>query len=275
VRDLFEPTRGEEVVGVGPLRALRWTATELRAPTTFLLIHGLWDGAHVWRRMGPYLARRGYTSYAVWQRHHHPGADPLQLRGLDIYAYVRDIVAAVASIGRPVLVGHSVGGLIALAVATRCRVPGVAVLSCAAPRGIPTLHRGSFNFAALPHFVPLPFRRGLFLAEFGYVRTVYYSHLADDEARRLYAGLIPEPWRVGVQAAFWPPRVRRRDIKAPILVASGGEDCAIIPWVAHRIARRFRVVPAIYPGRGHLLPIEPGWESVADDLLRWADRLVE
>ena len=30
----------------------------------------------------------------------------------------------------------------------------------------------------------------------------------------------------------------------------------------------------IYPDRAHMLQIEPGWEDVADNLTRWADRFV-
>ncbi len=270
--DIFQPTPTEEVVATGPLRALRWVATDLQAPHTFLMIHGLWSGAHIWRRLGPYLARHGYTTYAVWQRHHQPGANHAQLAGLGIGDYSSDVEAAAREIGEPILVGFSLGGLVAQQVAGRSSAAGVALLASAAPLGIPTLHAGRRTFQAIPKFLGRPIRPGPLRMDFPYARETYFSHLSDAEAH--LAHHVPEPRRIARQVAFWPPRVPASRIRSPVMVAAGTEDRAIIPWVARRLAARYRVIPNMYPGRGHMIPLEPGWEIVGDDLMRWADRFV-
>ncbi len=273
-RDIFQSTSGEEVVSVGPLRALRWRATDLQAPQTFLLIHGIWAGAHVWRRFGPYLAVHGYTTYAVWLRHHHPGADRSQLAGLGIQDYVDDIIAGVAELGAPVLVGHSLGGVVAQAVAAKAEPAGLGLLCSSAPRGMLTLSRLGLTLRAIPKFLGKPFRAGAMPMEFPYARDSAFHRLSDAEAQELLAHHVPAPRRVARQVAFWPPRVPRRHIHCPVLVAAGTDDRLIVPWVANRLAARYQVVPQLYPGRGHMIQLEPGWEVVADDLMRWADRFV-
>ncbi len=274
MHDIFQPTLTEEVVAAGPLRALRWAVTDLQAPHTFLMIHGLWSGAHVWRRLGPYLASHGYTTYAVWQRHHQPGADHAQLEGLGIGDYSSDVEAAARDIGAPILVGFSLGGLVAQQVAARSSAAGLVLLGSTAPWGIPTLQPGLRTLEAIPRFLGRPIRPGPLRMDFPYVRETCFSHLTDAEAEAHLAHHVPEPRRVARELAFWPPRVPASRIRSPVMVAAGTEDRAIAPWVARRLAARYRVIPTLYSGRGHMLPLEPGWEKVGDDLMLWADRFV-
>ena len=239
-----------------------------------MLIHGLWGGAHMWRRMGPYLAANGYAAYAVWLRHHHPGADHRSLHGVGVREIAADVVEAAREIGGPILVGHSVGGLIAQVAAASWEAPGLVLLSSTGPLGILTLHRGWNTFRALPKFVGHPFRSEPSRPEATYMRRMYFNRLEATEAAALSANLVPEPRRFVRQLAFWPPHVPRSSIRCPVLVASGSDDLGVTPWVARRLGARYRVLPMIYPDRAHMLQIEPGWEDVADNLMRWADRFV-
>ena len=229
----------------------------------------------MWRRMGPYLAENGYASHAVWLRHHHPGSDPSQLRGLGIREYAADVVAAAQEIGRPVLVGHSAGGLVAQVAALGSVAPGIALLTSTAPFGIPTLHRGRHSFQALPSFIGRPFSANHFEPDTDYMRRVHLNGVSERDARGILEHLVPEPRRLVRQLAFWPPHVPRSAIRGPVFVAAGSDDLAVTPWVARRLAARYRVVPSIYPGRAHQLQLEPGWEDVANDLMSWTDRFVE
>lgn len=272
--DLFQPTAGEEVVRVGPLRALRWLPTDLRAPSRFLLIHGLWGGAHMWRRMGPHLAAHGYATYAVWLRHHHPGADHRSLHGVGVRELAADVIEAAREIGGPILVGHSVGGLVAQVAASGWEAPGLILMSSAGPLGILTLHRGWATLRALLKFAGHPLRSDPYRPEPAYMRRMFFNRLPAAEAAALSEHLVPEPRRFLRQVAFWPPHVPRSAIRCPVLVASGSEDLGVIPWVARRLGARYRVLPMIYPGRAHMPQLEPAWEDVSNDLMRWADRFV-
>ena len=126
-------------VTIGPLWALHWPAIGRRAPRTLLAIHGVWVGALVWNQVGPYLASHGYETYAVWLRHHEPGADPGQLEGLGLQDYADDVAAVARNLSAPVLLGHSMGGLLAQLVATATEPSGLALLASAPPFGIPVI----------------------------------------------------------------------------------------------------------------------------------------
>ena len=272
---ILHPTSDEEMVRIGPLRALRWMPSDMKAPNSFLLVHGMGAGAHVWRRLGPFLASHGYASHAVWLRHHHPGADPDQLDGLGIQEYAADVVAAAHDLGRPILAGHSSGGLVAQVAAMSFATPGIALLSSTAPFGIPTLHHGWHTARALPAFVGSPVGAGPFIPDARYMRRVHLNGLDTADADAILEHWVAEPRRFVRQVAFWPPHIPRSAIRCPVLVASGSDDLCVIPWVARRLAARYRVVASIYPGRAHLPQLEPGWQDVACDFINWADRFAE
>jgi pimeloyl-ACP methyl ester carboxylesterase len=77
---------------------------------TFLLIHGSWHGAWCWERVLPRLRERGHEALAVDLPAH--GDDPTPAYRATLGSYSRCVrEAATALEGRPILVGHSMGGL--------------------------------------------------------------------------------------------------------------------------------------------------------------------
>ena len=260
-----------QTVNLGPLQALRWQTTALKAPQTVLAIHGIWVGAHVWEQFGAYLASQGYETYAVWLRHHQPGSDHRQLEGLDLGDYAEDVVAAVRELGAPVLVGQSMGGLVAQIAATVTDPAGLILMSSAPPFGIPVIPRLSLLMTGVRNCFGRPFNSA---PMHPFADDVFLEHLGHEQRARVTARRVPEPRRLARQLAFWPPIVRASQIRCPVFVGAGDEDPVVVPWVTRRIASRYRVIPTFYQGRGHMLNLEPGWQSVGDDLMRWMERFV-
>lgn len=258
-------------IRIGPLQALHWPTVDLQAPQTLLAIHGIWVGAHVWKDFGAYLAAQGYETYAVWLRHHQPGSDPAQLEGLGLQDYAEDVAAVVRELGSPVLVGQSMGGLLAQIVATLTEPSGLALLSSAPPFGIPVIPRLSLLITSIRNFVGRPFNSS---PMHPFADEAFLEHVGPAQHARLSAHRIPEPRRLARQLAFWPPIVRASQIQCPVFVGAGDDDPVIRPWVTRRIAARYRVIPNFYHGRGHMLNLEPGWQAVGDDLVRWVERFV-
>ena len=76
-----------------------------------LFVHGLGHGAWCWEHWLGAAADAGYPAYAVSLRGH--GGSPGRLRTARLGEYVDDVVATAESLPRPpVLVGHSLGGLV-------------------------------------------------------------------------------------------------------------------------------------------------------------------
>jgi pimeloyl-ACP methyl ester carboxylesterase len=84
-----------------------------------VLVHGVTSSSRTWWRVGPALAGRGFGVLAVDLRGH--GASPRAAAGLAVADLADDVAETVAVAGGPVdlLVGHSLGALVALEVVGR------------------------------------------------------------------------------------------------------------------------------------------------------------
>jgi pimeloyl-ACP methyl ester carboxylesterase len=79
-----------------------------------VLLHGLASNCRIWDGVAPLLAAAGLRTVALDQRGHGDSEQPDE--GYDFATLGRDLEAAVAALGlaRPLLVGHSWGGNVAL-----------------------------------------------------------------------------------------------------------------------------------------------------------------
>jgi pimeloyl-ACP methyl ester carboxylesterase len=84
-----------------------------------VLVHGVTSSSRTWWRVGPALAERGFRVLAVDLRGH--GASPRPVAGLAAADLAADVAETVADASPPVvdlLVGHSLGALVALELVT-------------------------------------------------------------------------------------------------------------------------------------------------------------
>jgi pimeloyl-ACP methyl ester carboxylesterase len=80
-----------------------------------VLVHGVTSSSRTWWRVGPALAERGYRVLAVDLRGH--GSSPRPTAGLSVADLATDVAETVEAAARPpvdLLVGHSLGALVAL-----------------------------------------------------------------------------------------------------------------------------------------------------------------
>ena len=106
-----------------------------------LMIHGFGEGGYVWDRVLPAIASR-YDAIAPDLRGHGDSAWDAEAR-YDVQAHIEDVVHVIRALDlrRLVLVGHSMGGEIAVHVAAQCadRVAGLVIVDfgpCLNPEGI-------------------------------------------------------------------------------------------------------------------------------------------
>jgi pimeloyl-ACP methyl ester carboxylesterase len=239
----------------------RPAADEGRPPLLF--VHGLGHGAWCWENWLDAAAAAGYPAYAVSLRGH--GGSPGRLRTALLGQYVDDVVATTARLPRPaVLVGHSMGGLVVQRALTRYAAPA-AVLVAPVPA-----HPAVGALARIARRHPLDAARIVAGGSMP-VRREYLFRSLDD------AGAAPVLDRCGRESALVQYQVvlhRRpgRPLGAPPVLVLGTPDDALISLPAVRAtAARYGAAVQQFPGMGHDLMLDAGWQRPLRAVLRWLD----
>jgi pimeloyl-ACP methyl ester carboxylesterase len=123
---------GIEMVDVSGIRALRWGKAERG---TCVLLHGFAGDPNTWHRTGTFLAKEGFEVTAFELPGH--GSQPLQASTLEEVAAVLFRAFPDAPTGDLHLIGHSLGGALAILIAAKAS-DRIASLTLLAPFGIGT-----------------------------------------------------------------------------------------------------------------------------------------
>ncbi len=107
-------------------------------PTPILFVHGAWHGAWCWEEhLLSYFAKHGYRVYALSLRGHGECETPKRFRLARISDYVADVDQIAAQLDpAPVVVGHSMGGLVVQKYLEAHVAPAGVLLASAPPRGV-------------------------------------------------------------------------------------------------------------------------------------------
>lgn len=242
--------------------------------TPLLFVHGAWHGAWCWDvHFLPYFAHRGYRTAAVSLRGHGESAGKGRLRWTGIREYVEDVAAAARGLERPpVVIGHSMGGLVVQKYLETHQAPaGVLLASSPVFGAVPATLR-VFAKHPLP-FLEANLRLGLYplVGTPERARSLLFSPgLPEAKVRDYQRRLQDESYR-----AYWDmmglalPRPKR--VTAPVLVLGGERDGVFTPGEVAATARAYGAEAVIFSGQGHDLMLEPGWRDVADRILAWLE----
>ncbi|NEA40536.1 alpha/beta hydrolase [Streptomyces sp. SID11385] len=253
-----------------------------RTPVVF--IHGAWLHARSWESWADRFAGRGWPTHTPgW-----PGEPPTAAEAREGAELLPDLGLAeltehYARLVRsldvpPVLVGHSVGGLVAQHL-LGTGVGEAAVALAAAP----------VNDVSLPaaRSTGDDTGRGPVLLSPARFRETFANTVADEEARRLYERYaIPAPRRLladlGCGGAPRHPLTAADTTnpgRGPLLLVSGQEDLIVPDGVTRAVYKQYGDSTALtdlkqFADRGHTLVVDGGWRLVADHVLGWLDEHV-
>ncbi len=237
-----------------------------------LLVHGMWGGSWYWRNLLRRFAEAGWGAWAVNLRGHHGSAPGVEVGALRVRDYVADVAGCVAELGDVVLVGHSMGGLIAQKVAEAAPLRAAAFLMSAPPRGILALRwrvlsrLGRYAGALLAGRAFLPTRAD--------ADALLFNLLAPELRRDAYARLVPESGRAAREIVLGLVGVDARRLRCPTLVVGAARDAIAPPAVQRRIAAKYGSEYRELPAHAHMAMVEDGWEALADELARWLGKVV-
>ena len=207
-----------------------------------VLIHGNWGRGEQLAAARAAFEARGYRAHTPTLRYHeqpmHDGAK--KIASLSLRDYTDDLVSLVSSLGSsPLLVGHSMGGLLAQLVAARTRHAGL-VAACPAPAAGINASTPANRRMARPYFLRLrPWAKPIRPPRFERFQEWIANTQTEDTAREIYEGLVCESGRAQCEillAALKLSKVTVVDYAAvttPVLVI-GGECDRILPAGAVR-----------------------------------------
>jgi pimeloyl-ACP methyl ester carboxylesterase len=252
----------------------RPSGTVTGAPLLFL--HGAFAGAWMWSEiLLPALARRGRACFAVSLRGHggSEGQESLRTAGLD--DYVADVRRAFAELTEPpVVVAHSLGGLIAQSLIGREKMSGLALLASLPPEGM------FFTSPRLAMTDPVIFAEA-FLATLGDAKLpivaaaqkLLFSEGLPRERVARYASLMTPEAPRALAAAHTPgPVLSAFLFRIPTLVLGGHLDRLVWRASTSRTALYHGGEHHSLDDVGHFMPLDRGVDGVARLLVDWLDR---
>lgn len=247
---------------------------------TIVMIHGMFGGSWCWDNYRRFFESRGFRCLTPVLRYHD--ADPHDkphpnLGTVSLLDYADDVEKEIRGLDeRPIIMGHSMGGLIAQILGSRGLGKSLILLSSAAPAGILAIQPSVMKSVAVT------------MIEWGFWRKPVKStlesssysamHLLSEPQRReAFNRYVYESGRALFEIGFWfidsskATSVDAAAINLPMLVISGVED-RITPASVHRkIAQKYRKVATYmeFPDHAHWIFGEPGWEKIAGHIHVW------
>jgi pimeloyl-ACP methyl ester carboxylesterase len=187
---------------------------------------------------------------------------------------------------KPIVIGHSLGGLLTEIIAGRGLAAASVAISPAPFRGVLPLPISELRSTAPVLRNPANRNRAVPLT-YDQFRYGFANAVSEDEARQLYDTFaVPTPGAPLFQSAVanlnpWTEAKvdTRNPDRGPLLIISGEKDHTV-PWAianaSFKKERRNDGVTEIVkiPGHGHALTIDDGWQTVAETALKFIQRFV-
>ena len=260
------------------------------AGTPVLFVHGLWLHSLSWEPWMDRFRQAGYEPSALgWPGEGLTVAEAREtseaVAGHGIDQVVEHYVGVVRGLAaKPVVVGHSFGGLIAQRLLAEGHASAAVALDAAPIKGVMWLPLSALRVASIALRNPANRKRAVSLTPEQF-RYGFGNAVSAEESQQLYdRWAIPSPGKPLFEAAVAnftpgsPAKVdTKREHRGPLLLTAGGRDHTVPATISKQTQRLYRKSPAVtelkeFPDRGHSLGIDSGWEQVADYALEWLER---
>ncbi|MFN4000406.1 alpha/beta hydrolase [Algoriphagus sp.] len=248
---------------------------------TIVLIHGLFQNSFSWQNWKNYFEDKGYTVYAPSFPYHDGNPQILQkeidqeLVNLDFAQALNYMVAFVDSLAeKPIIIGHSIGGLITQKLVEMEKASMGITLASANPRGVSVLNwkyiRSNFRMVN-----PLRSRKKVCQPPLRWFKYTFFNTLSDSAARAEHQNyFIPESRIIAKTSTQKGMEINFQKAHMPMLFIAGEKDNDLPPQLIQKNFEAYQHKGSIrqyhtFPGRSHYIASEPGWEEVAGFVEEW------
>lgn len=247
---------------------------------TIFMIHGMWGGPWYWENYRRVLEAEGYRCVAATLPYHDMdprGIPDPRLGTMSLLDYAEELEREILLLGEnPIIMGHSMGGLLGQMLAARGRASALVLLTPASPAGIlaltPSVIRSFWSVMTTWGFWRKPMRQTFEEAAYSMLHL-----LPENERREVYEKCVHESGRAAFEIGYWlfdrrgAARVDASRVDCPVLVVAGAEDRITPAAVVRKVARKYRAVSTYkeFENHAHWVVAEPRWQEVADYVAGW------
>ena len=276
---------------VGEAEEVERANTSGKTPVVF--IHGLWLLPSSWDRWATVFEEAGYSALTpgwpddpetVAEANAHPEVFAHKTVG-QVADHYAEVVGRLKK--KPVVIGHSFGGLLTQILAGRGLAKASVAIDPAPFRGVLPLPISALRSASPVLSNPANRNRAVPLT-FDQFRYGFANAVSEGEAKELYETYaVPASGTPIFQAAaanlnpWTEAKVDTKNPKrGPLLIISGDRDHTV-PWAianaSYKKQKRNDGVTEVakIKGRGHALTIDSGWREVADTALAFVQRFTK
>ncbi len=248
--------------------------------TTIVLIHGMFQNSKSWAAWQAYLEGIGFQTHAPsWPFHE---GEPAELRSVVPQGlgelHLRSVISEFADLlggfsEKPVVIGHSVGGLVVQELAALQLIRAGVCISSVAPNRMLAFDWGFFkNSMSIAN--PIAGNAPFYMTAEGFhdsfantmtaeASNAAYERTATHDSRNVLRDCMMEDGKVDLQL----PHV-------PLLFIAGEKDQIIPPELNQKNAKGYSDPNSVvsfkeFPNRGHFICGEPGWEEVVAFTGEW------
>jgi non-heme chloroperoxidase len=239
-----------------------------------LFVHGAYVGAWCWEEhFLDWFAARGFRCFALSLRGHGASEGRERLNDFGLADYAEDLARAAALLpSPPVLIGHSMGALVAQKYLERAEAPAV-VLACPVPA-----------YGLLPSSFSLAFSKPALFAGLNAVASggrasaqalgeaLFATPPEAAIAERCYRRMQRESRRALLDMSGWNLPWQAWGGRQPPTLVLGAEHDVLIPAAqAEATARLLHAEYRVLPGIGHAIMLDACWMSAATAIAEWLE----
>ncbi len=197
----------------------------------------------------------------------------------DFVNYIADIIKNLDE--RPIVTGHSMGGLIAHKIAEMGLCEKAVLITPVTQRGFLNVNKNS-----IMGFMPVLFRPFFWSKPINPTRALFKyicMELSEKILENIYTQLVPESGKAFFEISLWAMDLKKstlidnKKINCPVLQIAGDKDKIISPHVLKKQARL--ISKSIddftfkrYSEYGHGIIWDKGWEKLAQDIIDWIQK---
>lgn len=247
---------------------------------TIFMIHGMFGGPWCWDNYRDVFEGEGYRCISTTLPYHDmdpQGVPDQRLGTTSLLDYADALEQEIKQLEeKPILMGHSMGGLLAQMLGARGLAKAIVLISPASPSGIliiePSVIKSVWSIIRKWGYWKKPARQT-------YAEAVYsiLQQVPEEERKETYDKFVYDSGRAIFELGSWyfdvtgASKVDESKLTCPMLVVTGSQDRLTPVSGIRKLVKKYKTVSTYkeFENHTHWIMAEPRWQEVAEYIADW------